>query len=91
MPDLTRIPVAGVTEYLEGDRVELVRNDVTGGQLSIRAVNEGGNNATLVDLWELLDWMRLGPKHAQVEDGFYLPVVDNTESAASRRRQRGRQ
>lgn len=68
------LPLVGVKEYAEGYDVELVRQAITGGRLSVRARNEGGNNETLVDLWDLIDWLRLGPKSGQSDTGFYLPV-----------------
>ncbi len=69
-------PLAGVREYAEGYGVELVRQDATGGRLSIRARNEGGNNETLIDLWDLVDWLRLGPEPGRTDSGFSLPIDD---------------
>ena len=60
----------GVTEYAEGYPVELVQADgiyesftpkekwVGNGRLVIRALNEGGNNCTSVDVVELIAWLR---------------------------------
>jgi hypothetical protein len=42
-----------VREYVNGDAVELWRNDKN-GRLVIRASNECGNGCTMVDLWDLL-------------------------------------
>lgn len=66
-----------VEEYAEGYEVELVRGAATHGRLSIRARNEGGNNETLVDLWGLLDYLRLGPESGRAESGFRLPVAES--------------
>lgn len=52
------IPLTGVKEYVEGLDVELVSGPLTGGRLAIRALNECGNNETIVDLWDLVDWLR---------------------------------
>ena len=46
--------MTGVTEYGEGMDVKLVYED---GRPTIVAYNEGGFNATAVDLIELLDWV----------------------------------
>ena len=47
--------------------VELWRDDEN-GRLVIKAKNEGGNNATLVDLWDLVAWLQNGPREA-IEHG----------------------
>jgi hypothetical protein len=47
----------GVREYGEDYPVELWRNDKT-GRLVIRAFNEGNNNFTEVDLWDLIEWVQ---------------------------------
>jgi hypothetical protein len=65
--------VRGAREHTEGYPVELVREPKT-GRLSILAKNEGGSNVTLVDLWDVVDWLRLGPKEGQVEDGFAIEL-----------------
>lgn len=70
----------GVREHGEGYDVELVREPITQGRLSIRARNEGGNNDTLVDLWDLIDWLRLGPETGRREGGFQLPIDDQRAS-----------
>ena len=51
--------MTGVREYGSGYAVELVRNQAT-GRLVIRAFNEGRNNVTEVDLFDLLDWLNCG-------------------------------
>lgn len=56
----------GVREYMEGDLVELWRDDDT-GRLVIRARNECGNNSTTVDLFDILDWMSVGPNKRVLE------------------------
>lgn len=45
----------GVREYTEGRKVELWRHH---GRLVVRAYNEGGLNATEVDVWDLLDFLK---------------------------------
>ena len=64
----------GVREHTEGYPVELVRQAGTDGRLIIRACNEGGNNETLVDLWDLIDWLRFGPESGRTDVGFGLPI-----------------
>lgn len=49
----------GVREYGEAYPVELARCRKT-GRLVVRAYNEGGNNHTDVDLWDLIEWLSLG-------------------------------
>ena len=56
-----RIPLDGVEEHTEGYTVEVVRDTEGSGRLCVRARNEGGNNETLVDLWGLVEGLRLGP------------------------------
>jgi hypothetical protein len=50
-----------VREWNEHYPVELGRNSKS-GRLVIRAQNEGGNNLTEVDLWDLLHWFIGGPR-----------------------------
>ncbi len=69
-----RHTLVGVREHGEGYPVELTRHSVTHGRLSIRARNEGGNNDTFVDLWDLIDWLRCGPESGRTDNGFYLPI-----------------
>lgn len=64
-----------VREYGEGYGVELVCSRETKFRLSVRAKNEGGNNDTLVDLYDLLDWLRFGPRSQRELNGFYLPIT----------------
>jgi hypothetical protein len=64
------ISLGGVREYMEEAPVELRICD--NGRLAIVATNEGGNNQTRVDLWDLLDWLRSGPPEQRVEQGFVL-------------------
>jgi len=52
--------MTGVREYVEGDPVELVRNQEN-GRLVVRAYNEGGNNFTEIDFWDLLAFCQRGP------------------------------
>lgn len=44
--------LSGVREYTEEYPVELVNHR---GRLCVRAVNEGGNNETLVDVWDVIE------------------------------------
>jgi hypothetical protein len=48
--------MSGIREYEDGDPVELWRYG-RGGRLAIRASNESGNRSTLVDLWDILEWV----------------------------------
>jgi len=58
----TKIAVMdGVREHTEGEQVELGRSETTGG-LVVRAYNEGRCNVTEVDLFDLLNWPRVGPQ-----------------------------
>lgn len=50
----------GVREHTEGWPVELWRDERT-GRLVIVAYNEAANNQTVIDLPELLSWLRVGP------------------------------
>jgi hypothetical protein len=52
--------MVGVREYGEGDPVELWRNDEN-GCLVIRAYNEGGYGTIEVDLFDLINWVQIGP------------------------------
>jgi len=74
MTEKTNYSLAGVREHGEGYGVELVREPTAHGRLSIRARNEGGNNDTLVDFWDLIDWLQRGPESGRADDGFYLPT-----------------
>ena len=65
--------INGVREYTEGYPVELVR-DPRSGRLSILAKNEGGNNETLVDLLDVVDWLRSGPRNGRDECGFFVEL-----------------
>jgi hypothetical protein len=56
----------GVREHSEGAPVELWRDNET-GRLVIRAYNECRNNSTQVDLWDLLDWLSVGPARRVLE------------------------
>ena len=50
-------PMNGVGELMEGRDVEL-RRDMETGRLVIFAYNEGGCNATAVDLLDILTWFK---------------------------------
>lgn len=52
----------GVREHGEGYPVELWVNEA--GRVVVRAYNEGHQNITDVDLSDLMDWLRNGPKGA---------------------------
>ena len=57
-----------VREHMEGYPVELYR-DKKSGRLVIKAFNEGGSNATLVDLLDLVEWLKVGPNNEAIEHG----------------------
>lgn len=59
-PEALICKMSGVREYGDGSTVRLVRMVET-GRLAIQAFNEGGNNSTQVDLWDLLEWLNSGP------------------------------
>lgn len=50
--------LSGVREYAEGHAVELTRAE--NGRLAVVAYNEGGCNATSVDLMDLIGWLTNG-------------------------------
>lgn len=75
-------PLVGVREHAEGYGVELARHAETGGRLCVRARNEGGNNETLIDLRDLVDWLRFGPESGRTGSGFYLAAGDPGEGIA---------
>lgn len=60
----------GVREYVEGSTVKLVRRQPD-RRLVVRAYNEGGNNYTDVDLFDLEDWLRNGPMGGLISDGDF--------------------
>ncbi len=74
--DIT-IPMIGVLELGEGYQVDIVCRYSEQFELAIRAINEGGNNDTLVDFWGLIDWLRFGPHGGRLREGFCLPYDDN--------------
>ena len=67
----------GVREHGEEYPVELAHAP-RASRLCIRARNEGGNNDVFVDLFDLLEFLRLGPKNLQRPGGFVLPMSDET-------------
>jgi hypothetical protein len=60
--------LTGVREYAEEFPVELWCSPH--GRLTVVSENEGGNGNTRVDLGDLIDWMRFGPKEGRVDGGF---------------------
>jgi len=66
--------LAGVREYNERYPVELWISPQ--GRLTVVAENEGGNNLTQVDFWDIFDWMRLGPAVGRVEGGFAVEMQE---------------
>ncbi len=82
MGDQLGYTLFGVREHTEEYPVELVRRAETDGRLSVRARNEGGNNETLIDLWDLVDWLRLGPEAGRTQDGFCVPAGEDGETVA---------
>jgi hypothetical protein len=58
--------MTGVREYVEGNTVELVRNQ-DNGRLIVRAYNEGGLNFTEIDLFDLLSYLQEGPRRKPYE------------------------
>ncbi len=57
----TPVYMIGVREYTEG-QFPVERTRSASGRLVVRAYNECTNNHTDVDVWDLLDWFRFGPK-----------------------------
>lgn len=50
------IKMEGVKEYGENYPVVLTKSD---GRMVIRAINEGGHNATEVDFEQLIQWLKI--------------------------------
>lgn len=71
------IRLIGVEELGEGDPVEITCRQSEGYRWAIKAKNECGNNNTLVDFWELIDWLRFGPSGGRLREGFCLPHDDD--------------
>lgn len=67
----------GVREYGEGYAVELAVTPETNGRVCVRAFNEGHNGITLVDLLDLLEWLKNGPEAGRTPRGFRLPIGGN--------------
>jgi len=63
--------MTGVREYSEGYPVELVRNQAT-NRLVLRAHNEGHNNVTEVDLFDVLEWLQKGPQESRSAEGVSM-------------------
>jgi hypothetical protein len=70
---LGSVPLIGVTEHTEGEGVAIVRSPRS-GRLCVRAINEGGNNETMVDVFELLDCLRLGPVESRLNGSFFIDI-----------------
>ena len=60
--------LSGVREYAEGFPVSLWM-DADSGRLVIVAENEAGNNATAVDLLDLVRWLTSGPLRGAYDGG----------------------
>jgi len=76
----TPIVLQGVTEYAEGDSVEL--DELDNGRLVIKAYNsEGGRDCTEVDLIELLHWIKLNRPDLLGE--YYVDFKSCDEDAVS--------
>lgn len=67
------IEMISVREYSEGYPVELWKDDES-GRLVFRARNEGGNNEVLIDVMDLIEWMRAG------NDGTAVAIPSNEDS-----------
>jgi len=57
MPKISQMEF--VREWSEGFPVELHRHE-TSGRLVIRARSSGGNSVVDIDLWDLVDWCKVG-------------------------------
>ncbi len=66
--------LGGVREYTENYPVALWRRP--DGRLVVVAKNEGGNNNTVIDLFELIEWLRIGPVEMRHHDGFFVEGGD---------------
>jgi hypothetical protein len=77
----------GVREHTERWPVEL-RREVERGRLLITAYNEGHNNMTQVDLFDLLDWLACGPPDGRSADGFIVEMRNEDGSDPDANNQR---
>jgi hypothetical protein len=66
----------GVREHDEEFPLEFHRHSET-GRIVIRCRNECGNNYTDLDLWDVIEWLRIGPRNREV-------LVDDKNGGASR-------
>jgi len=69
------IVMEGVRECCEAYPVELVHSPAS-GRLYLRAKNEGGNNITMVDLYDVLAWLQRGPLAGHVAGGFAMDIAE---------------
>ena len=65
------IEMIGVREHGEGQPVILHREAIT-GRMTIQARNEGGNNATEVDLLDLINWLASGTQETRILGNFKI-------------------
>jgi hypothetical protein len=71
------IRMVGIKELTEGYDVEIACRPSEDYRWVIKAKNEGGNNETLIDLWDIINWMRFGPCAGRIQKGFRLPFDEN--------------
>ncbi len=75
LADRQQTELPGVREHEEGYPVTLARSPST-GSLCVCATNEGGNGRTYVDLWDLVECLRMGPPDHRLRAGFLLPKAE---------------
>jgi hypothetical protein len=85
---MTLYTLTGVREYTDGDPVEL-RRDPQSGRLVFVAWTECHNNITRIDLFDLLEWLRLGPSDGRIEGGFTIPFAENAEHGRAYAQRKG--
>jgi hypothetical protein len=92
----TRVEMVGVREYGEGYPVTLhvepprLERGITPGpserRYVIRAVNEGGHNSVLIDLFDLLAWLGKHPPESFGVDALEMPVMVANNTVRARMR-----
>jgi hypothetical protein len=80
-PEVKLCEMAGVREHSEHFPVELWRNH---GRLVIRAYSECGNNATDLDLFDLVVWLSSGPSSHLLVAANKTRLPDGTYPAGNR-------
>ena len=54
------------------------------GRLCVRAVTEDASNEKLVDLPDLLEWLRVDPLEGRLAEDFHVPTLDLCEPSQTK-------